>query len=142
MSYSAQRIEAYERKPVIHPYTPQHSSRSPHPPFRTPQQNDTASGQVDPNDTAWTSQQGFPSSSALFPRFSQWSEEKVATLQARLSRKLGPEYVTQRPGPSGGPKLRLVVQWTASRLKVRSYIEGWKGQCTCDPYRGASRVCA
>jgi DNA repair and recombination protein RAD52 len=35
-----------------------------------------------------------------------WSEERVEQLQARLRRKLGPEYVTQRPGPGGGPKLR------------------------------------
>ncbi|KAI9638506.1 recombination protein Rad52 [Dioszegia hungarica] len=41
-----------------------------------------------------------------------WSEERLAQMQVRLSRKLGPEYVSQRPGPGGGPKL--------------SYIEGWK----------------
>lgn len=39
-------------------------------------------------------------------RVTSWSEERVAQLQARLARKLGPEYVTQRPGPGGGPKLR------------------------------------
>lgn len=39
-------------------------------------------------------------------RFTTWSEEKVANLQVRLTRKLGPEYITQRPGPGGGPKLR------------------------------------
>lgn len=39
-------------------------------------------------------------------RFTQWSEERVATMQARLQRKLGPEYVSTRPGPGGGPKLR------------------------------------
>ena len=38
--------------------------------------------------------------------FTKWSEEKVAALQVRLARKLGPEYITQRPGPGGGPKLR------------------------------------
>jgi DNA repair and recombination protein RAD52 len=38
--------------------------------------------------------------------FSPWSEEKVATLQARLSKQLGPEYVTQRAGHGGGGKLR------------------------------------
>ncbi|WVN88994.1 uncharacterized protein L203_104210 [Cryptococcus depauperatus CBS 7841] len=43
---------------------------------------------------------------------SQWSEERIHQLQARLARKLGPEYVTQRPGPGGSTKL--------------SYIEGWK----------------
>jgi DNA repair and recombination protein RAD52 len=35
-----------------------------------------------------------------------WSEERLAQMQVRLSRKLGPEYVSQRPGPGGGPKLR------------------------------------
>lgn len=35
-----------------------------------------------------------------------WSEERIAQMQVRLARKLGPEYVTQRPGPGGGPKLR------------------------------------
>ncbi|ODO03521.1 hypothetical protein L198_02369 [Cryptococcus wingfieldii CBS 7118] len=43
---------------------------------------------------------------------SQWSEDRVEQIQARLKRKLGPEYVTQRPGPGGVQKL--------------SYIEGWK----------------
>ncbi|GMK55457.1 hypothetical protein CspeluHIS016_0205130 [Cutaneotrichosporon spelunceum] len=45
-------------------------------------------------------------------QFTTWSEEKVATMQARLQRQLGPEYVTQRTGHGGGGKL--------------SYIEGWK----------------
>lgn len=39
-------------------------------------------------------------------QFTAWSEDKVATLQARLQKRLGPEYVTQRAGPGGGPKLR------------------------------------
>ena len=69
---------------------------------------------MDPNDTSWMAGHG-PSFISAFGqtqmiggsgRFSQWSEEKVASLQARLARKLGPEYVTQRPGPGGGPKLR------------------------------------
>lgn len=50
----------------------------------------------------WAMSQGFGGPA----RFTPFSEEKVATLQARLAKKLGPEYVTQRPGPGGGPKLR------------------------------------
>ncbi|WOO81491.1 DNA repair and recombination protein rad22 [Vanrija pseudolonga] len=45
-------------------------------------------------------------------RFTPWSEERIAMMQARLAKKLGPEYVSQRPGMGGGPKL--------------SYLEGWK----------------
>ncbi|KAJ2925393.1 hypothetical protein H1R20_g11718, partial [Candolleomyces eurysporus] len=37
---------------------------------------------------------------------------KIASLQAKLNQKLGPEYISQRPGPGGGPSL--------------AYIEGWK----------------
>ncbi|EIN08358.1 Rad52/22 double-strand break repair protein [Punctularia strigosozonata HHB-11173 SS5] len=37
---------------------------------------------------------------------------RIASLQAKLDRKLGPEFISQRPGPGGGPKL--------------TYAEGWK----------------
>lgn len=36
---------------------------------------------------------------------SQATAAKIATLQAKLNKKLGPEYISQRPGPGGGPKL-------------------------------------
>lgn len=42
----------------------------------------------------------------------QDSASRVATLQAKLNQRLGPEYLSQRPGPGGGKKL--------------TYIEGWK----------------
>ena len=33
------------------------------------------------------------------------SAKKIAELQVKLNKKLGPEYISQRPGPGGGPKL-------------------------------------
>lgn len=33
------------------------------------------------------------------------SAKKIAALQVKLNKKLGPEYISQRPGPGGGPKL-------------------------------------
>nr|WJN25038.1 DNA repair and recombination protein [Tranzscheliella williamsii] len=42
----------------------------------------------------------------------QDSAARLATLQAKLNQRLGPEYLSQRPGPGGGKKL--------------TYIEGWK----------------
>nr|WJN25031.1 DNA repair and recombination protein [Farysia itapuensis] len=42
----------------------------------------------------------------------QDSAQRIATLQAKLNQRLGPEYLSQRPGPGGGKKL--------------TYIEGWK----------------
>lgn len=47
-------------------------------------------------------QEGAPE---MRPRTTPWSEERIAQLQVRLSKRLGPEYVAQRPGPGGGPKL-------------------------------------
>ena len=41
-----------------------------------------------------------------------FSIERVAQLQHKLAQKLGPEYISQRPGMGGSGKL--------------SYIEGWK----------------
>lgn len=49
------------------------------------------------------------------PSFMDLSEAtalKIAALQAKLNQKLGPEYISQRPGPGGGMKL--------------TYAEGWK----------------
>lgn len=40
-----------------------------------------------------------------FMDMSQATAQKIATLQAKLNQKLGPEYVSQRPGMGGGPKL-------------------------------------
>jgi hypothetical protein len=57
-------------------------------------------------DQSWISGHGESSMMSNGSRITSWSEERVAQLQARLARKLGPEYVTQRPGPGGGPKLR------------------------------------
>ncbi|EJT46386.1 DNA strand annealing protein [Trichosporon asahii var. asahii CBS 2479] len=54
---------------------------------------------------------GFGYGSQATPRFTQWSEERVAMMQARLNKKLGPEYISQRPG-GGGSKF--------------TYVEGWK----------------
>ncbi|GBE88751.1 hypothetical protein SCP_1401560 [Sparassis crispa] len=53
---------------------------------------------------------GIPSQSSFSfqPSFMDLSEDtakRIATLQAKLDKKLGPEYISQRPGPGGGPKL-------------------------------------
>ena len=42
---------------------------------------------------------------ASFAEMSEDSARRIAALQAKLDKKLGPEYISQRPGPGGGPKL-------------------------------------
>jgi DNA repair and recombination protein RAD52 len=58
-----------------------------------------------------------PSSSSYFIDssfldVSMETTEKIAKLQAKLNQKLGPEFISQRPGPGGAGKL--------------TYAEGWK----------------
>ena len=43
---------------------------------------------------------------------SEETSKKISALQQKLDKRLGPEFISQRPGPSGGPKL--------------TYAEGWK----------------
>jgi DNA repair and recombination protein RAD52 len=50
--------------------------------------------------------------SMAYQELSEATTLKIANLQAKLNQKLGPEYISQRPGPGGGPKL--------------TYAEGWK----------------
>ncbi|UZJ56850.1 hypothetical protein CBS101457_006170 [Exobasidium rhododendri] len=52
----------------------------------------------------------YPASSATGP--GEDGARQIATLQARLAQRLGPEYISSRQGPGGGGKL--------------SYLEGWK----------------
>lgn len=52
----------------------------------------------------------FPAQSSFFQDstlvdLSDETAKRIATLQAKLDKKLGPEYISQRPGPGGGPKL-------------------------------------
>jgi DNA repair and recombination protein RAD52 len=70
--------------------------------------------------------------SALFnadPIYMNLSEEnamKIATLQAKLNKKLGPEFVSQRPGPGGGPKLTYAEGWKIINLANEVFgFNGW-----------------
>ena len=47
----------------------------------------------------------------IFDRGSSGASE-ASIIQTKLKERLGPEYVSQRPAPGGGPKL--------------TYVEGWK----------------
>jgi DNA repair and recombination protein RAD52 len=64
-----------------------------------------------------------PSMDIMFD-MSQETAVKIATIQAKLDKKLGPEYISQRPGPSG------------SKL---TYAEGWKVEGSICFFRIACR---
>lgn len=51
---------------------------------------------------------------------------KIATLQAKLNQKLGPEFISQRPGPGGGQKLTYAEGWKIINLANEVFgFNGW-----------------
>lgn len=58
------------------------------------------------------------------------SSERIAKLKATLSKQLGPEYISQRPGP-GGTKLSYIEGWKAINLANEIFgFDGWASSIT------------
>ena len=56
---------------------------------------------------------------------------QIAALQAKLNQKLGPEYISQRPGPGGGPKLTYAEGWKIINLANEVFgFNGWSSSIT------------
>ncbi|KAG9093612.1 DNA repair protein rad52 [Ceratobasidium sp. UAMH 11750] len=54
------------------------------------------------------------------------SAEQLAAMQAKLNKKLGPEFLSQRPGPGGGPKLTYAEGWKVINLANEVFgFNGW-----------------
>ena len=57
---------------------------------------------------------------------SEDSARKIATLQAKLNKKLGPEFISQRPGPGGSMKLTYAEGWKIINLANEIFgFNGW-----------------
>ncbi|KAJ2925390.1 hypothetical protein H1R20_g11713, partial [Candolleomyces eurysporus] len=69
----------------------------------------------------------FSTQSAMaFQEVSEATAVKIASLQAKLNQKLGPEYISQRPGPGGGPKLTYAEGWKIINLANEVFgFNGW-----------------
>ncbi|WFD43089.1 DNA repair protein rad52 [Malassezia psittaci] len=60
-----------------------------------------------------------------------WSAKRLATLQCKLNQRLGPEYLSQRQGPGGGPKLTYIEGWKAVDLANEVFgFNGWSTSIT------------
>lgn len=67
-----------------------------------------------------------PHPSFFAPELSEATTLKIAALQAKLNQKLGPEYISQRPGPGGGPKLTYAEGWKIINLANEVFgFNGW-----------------
>ena len=63
---------------------------------------------------------------SAFMELSEGTALKIAELQAKLNKKLGPEYISQRPGPAGGPKLTYAEGWKIINLANEVFgFNGW-----------------
>lgn len=61
-----------------------------------------------------------------FMTVSDDTAEKIAALQAKLDRKLGPEFISQRPGPGGSMKLTYAEGWKIINLANEVFgFNGW-----------------
>ncbi|KAH8108510.1 Rad52/22 double-strand break repair protein [Phellopilus nigrolimitatus] len=57
---------------------------------------------------------------------SEATAQNIATMQAKLNKKLGPEFISQRPGPGGGPKLTYAEGWKVINLANEVFgFNGW-----------------
>lgn len=65
-------------------------------------------------------------SSFMSEEMSEATAKKIASLQAKLNQKLGPEYISQRPGPGGGQKFTYAEGWKIINLANEVFgFNGW-----------------
>lgn len=62
------------------------------------------------------------------PRISEYTAQEIATLQSRLEKQLGPEYISSRAGPSG-QKVHYVAAEKCIQLANEIFgFNGWSSQ--------------
>lgn len=62
------------------------------------------------------------------PRISEYTAQEIATLQSRLEKQLGPEYISSRPG-AGGQKVHYVAAEKCIQLANEIFgFNGWSSQ--------------
>ena len=59
------------------------------------------------------------------PSITRMSAQEIATLQAKLDRQLGPEYISDRPG-AGGARVQYLEAWKCINLANEIFgFNGW-----------------
>ncbi|KAH9975337.1 Rad52/22 family double-strand break repair protein-domain-containing protein [Lactifluus volemus] len=72
-----------------------------------------------------------PEAKFKFPGSANLRLSETSIIQAKLNRRLGPEYVSQRPAPGGGLKLTYVEGWKIIGLANEVFgYNGWNSTVT------------
>lgn len=61
-------------------------------------------------------------------RISEYTAIEIATLQSRLDKQLGPEYISARPGPTGGKVHYLAAEKVINLANDVFGFNGWSSQ--------------
>jgi DNA repair and recombination protein RAD52 len=64
----------------------------------------------------------------VIPRISEYTAKEIATLQSRLDRQLGPEYISTRPGNGGGKVHYLAAEKVINLANEVFGFNGWSSQ--------------
>ncbi|KAH7061440.1 hypothetical protein B0J12DRAFT_592793 [Macrophomina phaseolina] len=59
------------------------------------------------------------------PRISQWTAQEIATLQSRLDKQLGPEFISSRKGPNGRTLYYLPAEKAINLANEVFGFNGW-----------------
>ncbi|KAL1627629.1 DNA repair protein rad52 [Neofusicoccum ribis] len=59
------------------------------------------------------------------PRISEWTAQEIATLQSRLDKQLGPEFISSRKGPSGRTLYYLPAEKAINLANEVFGFNGW-----------------
>lgn len=90
--------------------------------------NPTMHGTPMPSFSFFGSQMPFTPTPFANEHMSEETAMKIAALQVKLNQKLGPEYISQRQGPRGGPKLTYAEGWKI--INLANEVFGFNGWCS------------
>ncbi len=62
------------------------------------------------------------------PRINEFTAQDIATLQSRLERQLGPEFISARPGAGGGKVYYLAAEKVINLANEVFGFNGWSSQ--------------
>ncbi|QIW98202.1 hypothetical protein AMS68_003720 [Peltaster fructicola] len=79
-------------------------------------------------------------------RISEWTAQEIATLQSRLDKQLGPEFISTRPGAGGGKVHYLAAEKVINLANDVFGFNGWSSSIQnvqidfCDEHVGTGKI--